>query len=89
MTQNRCTTSRIGTLEIGNQKPAIRVRLRAPLVAVLMPQCHLDLLDGLGALGTGFPFPEQHETLTAHTAMRFSIPIRTLAEHLHTLLASW
>jgi hypothetical protein len=65
------------------------MRLRTPQAAVLMPQCHLDLLDGLGTLGARFPFPEQDETLAAHTAMRFSIPIRTLAEHLHTLLASW
>ena len=58
----------------------------------MMPaQHHLNLVQSFNPLRTALPIPKHDETLSAHAAMGFCIPICLLAEYLHVDLtrARW
>jgi hypothetical protein len=55
------------------------MRLRTPLITVLMAQGHLYFADRFHTFGTRLTFPEHDESLPANTAMHFSVSIGAFA----------
>jgi hypothetical protein len=83
MAQNRGAGEGEGSVPLGNQEAACRVSLGAGLVAMLVAQSFLNLAHCFDALGVRLPLPEQDKSLTADTAVGFSVSIGAFAEDLH------
>ena len=72
-----------GTVPLRNQKAAARVRFRTGVIAVMLPQGLLNLMDGLSALGARLALPEHDKSLATHAALNLGVSFCALAKYLH------
>jgi hypothetical protein len=82
-----CDSSRAGTVPLWNQETAGWVSFDPFLIAVLMPQCVLDLPHRVDTFGARLPLPEKDKSLTADATASFCVSLGALAQDLHFLPA--
>jgi len=71
------------TFPVRDRKTSNRVSFRTGSGAVMAAKRFLNFLKGRDALIARLPVPEHDEALSANAAVRFSVPLRGLAEYLH------